>query len=234
MAKIDFANMDLDQLLEFGAQSLERLYQLEKDMIIANERLDKSIAERDKERDKERKESDAKFDKWVAEVNKQREEDRRRFEEEKEEFSLRFGNFGNRLGEITELVVIPGVKPILSKLGYHFEHLYPNKVVKANNRIAVEVDLLLDNGECAMAVEIKTRLAASMIDSHIRRLEKLREFDKYAELQNKKIYGAIAGVIIERDVQKYALKKGLYVLEIIEDKNRLKAKAPATGHVGVW
>ncbi|MCL2688940.1 MAG: hypothetical protein FWE57_03705, partial [Chitinispirillia bacterium] len=128
MAKIDFANMDLDQLLEFGAQSLERLYQLEKDMIIANERLDKSIAERDKERDKERKESDAKFDKWVAEVNKQREEDRRRFEEEKEEFSLRFGNFGNRLGEITELVVIPGVKPILSKLGYHFEHLYPNKV----------------------------------------------------------------------------------------------------------
>jgi hypothetical protein len=51
-------------------------------------------------------------------------------------------------------------------------------------------------------------------------MEKLRKYsDKRKD--NRKLYGAIAGAIISESVRKYALKKGLYLIEQSGDTVRI-------------
>jgi hypothetical protein len=71
---------------------------------------------------------------------------------------------------------------------------------------------MLENGEKAMLVEIKTKLDTEYVKDHIERLEKMR---RYADLHaDKRVFlGAVAGVVIADNVKDYALKHGFFVIE---------------------
>ena len=81
-----------------------------------------------------------------------------------------------------------------------------------DNNIFLEVDVMLENGDTAMLVEIKTKLGATHIKDHIERLKKMR---KYADLHGdkRKFLGAVAGVVIPKNVKENALKQGFFVIE---------------------
>jgi hypothetical protein len=71
---------------------------------------------------------------------------------------------------------------------------------------------MLENGEKAMAVEVKTQLTLERINKHIERLEKIR---KYADLHGDKrtFLGAVAGVVVADEARDYALNQGFYLIE---------------------
>ena len=80
------------------------------------------------------------------------------------------------------------------------------------NNISFEIDIMLENGENAMLVEVKTKLTEERIHKHIIRLEKMRQ---YADLRGDKrtFLGAVAGFAITDEVRSLALKEGFYLIE---------------------
>jgi hypothetical protein len=140
------------------------------------------------------------------------------------------GAQGQRLGQLVEFIVIPGIRSAMNSLGHHFKYASANKKVKAvikGEKIRVaEVDIFLHNGTEAMAVEVKTCLSPEDVNHHVDRLAKLRKYQTEANIQGKTLYGAVVGLFIDDHARRFALKNGLYVLEIIEQENTLKTDAP--------
>jgi hypothetical protein len=72
--------------------------------------------------------------------------------------------------------------------------------------------VFLENGGCALAVEVKTQANISDVREHVERMEKLRRyFDLHKDRRN--LYGAVAAAIIPENVRDFALKQGFYVIE---------------------
>jgi hypothetical protein len=87
---------------------------------------------------------------------------------------------------------------------------------------------MLENGDLAMLIEVKTKLETADVKDHIDRLEKMR---KYADLHGDKrtFLGAVAGVVIDATAKEYALTEGLFIIEpsgesfnITQPKNKPK------------
>lgn len=166
----------------------------------------KEVAERQKETDRQMKESAEQFD-------RQMKESAARFDKQMQDTDRRLGKLGNRMGEIVEHMVAPNLREKFRELGLNFPKANPNSDVSDyDNKIFLEIDVLLENGEKAMLVEVKTNLTAEDVQDHIKRLEKMRV---YADLHDDKraFLGAVAGVVITANVKEYALGKGLYVIE---------------------
>jgi len=171
-------------------------------------------------------ESDAKMVEFTAEIKKLLAKSDTRLDN----LSKDSGAHGQGLGRIVELIVVPGVRHAMNSLGHHFKYAVADKKVKAiikgeKLRVA-EVDLFLHNGAEAMAVEIKTSLSVEDVNKHLDRLAKLRKYEKEANIQDKDLYGAVVGLFIDDNARRFALKNGLYVLEIMEDESSLKTDKP--------
>ncbi len=143
------------------------------------------------------------------------------------------GGMGGHLGEVIEFIVIPKIRPAINALGNHsFKELTARKIVETvindRKRKLTEVDVLLYGDTEAMAVEIKTCLQTSDVDKHMERLQILRDHEADAEIKGKTLFGAVVGAIVHEPIRTYALKKGLYVIEIREEEDKLDIDKPDT------
>ena len=133
--------------------------------------------------------------------------------ESKAEFNEKLGNYINLFGDFTEYTMAPKLREKFMELGLDFPRTNRNMKVKDKvNNIFLETDVMLENGDKAMMVEIKTQLTVERINKYIERLEKMR---KYADLHGDKrtFLGAVAGVVVDDEVREYALNHGLYLIE---------------------
>jgi archaellum component FlaC len=180
----------------------------------------------------ERREADEKFWKLLRDESERMEEFRNRMDK----LDGEVGGIGSRFGDIVEIFIIPGIRPAVNKIGHNFKRVFPNKVVKnAENFKVTQVDALLTDGAEAMAVEVKSHWSSTAyVDQHVRRLEKLRRYEVEAGVKGKALYGAVAGILIDKRVNEYAKKHGMYVVEIVENKNLLKVRAPKEGQIRTW
>jgi len=129
------------------------------------------------------------------------------------EIGKRLGDFTNGFGDVIEAMITPGLLDKLGDVGLDFQTAAPNFEIRDHkNKIYFEIDALLENGDTAMLVEIKTNLTISHINQHINRLEKMR---KYSDLRgDKRVFlGAVAGVVVPSEVKRYALENGFYMIE---------------------
>ena len=130
------------------------------------------------------------------------------------ETQVSIGRLGNRLGDVMESIMVPDLVAKFAKLGYNFNRISRNHKIKdGEHNLAMELDALLENGDCAMAVEVKVTLSAEDVKDHIIRMEKLRE---YAALRgdNRKFYAAMAAAVVSEDAKTFTLKQGFYVIEV--------------------
>jgi hypothetical protein len=128
------------------------------------------------------------------------------------ETDRRLGDLGLRLGEATDYLMAPQLHKKFSAVGFNFNHFSRNHVLEDHKgqRLA-EIDVFLENGEYAMAVEVKTRLTTKDVKDHVKRMEVLRGVTD--EHNDKRRYmGAVAGVVVTQGVLAYALKNGFYVI----------------------
>ncbi|MDR2693609.1 MAG: hypothetical protein LBB74_05275 [Chitinispirillales bacterium] len=150
--------------------------------------------------------------------------------------SSNYGGIGKSFGELIELIVVPKIRPEMRLYKHNFTRVSVNKVFRfAPDRpgqdIVTEVDMLLYNGTESMAAEIKTSLSVQDVEKHINRLKTLRKYEVKAGLQGKKLFGAVIGVFVDYHARKFATKKGLYLLEIIEEERRMQTSVPPELHV---
>ena len=130
----------------------------------------------------------------------------------KDSLNEKIGALTNLFGDVTEAMVAPKICEKFDEFGFYF--LRANSNVRFNDRvnnISFEVDILLENGDKAMLVEVKTKLTIERVNKNIERLEKMR---MYANLHgDKRIFlGAVAGIVVTDEVRTYALNQGLYFI----------------------
>jgi hypothetical protein len=167
------------------------------------------------------KELTAKTDREMQETNrKMRETDRK------------IGELGNRFGELAEHLVTPNIVEKFRALDYAFTKAGPDvEFFGRDGKALTEVDVWLENGEFAMAVEVKSHLREQDVDHHVRRLEILRGYlDERRD--TRKLLGAVAGAIVNIAVKKYALKRGFYVIE--QSGDTVKIEAPEGFRPRMW
>ena len=192
------------------------------------------IAESRRETDAKIAESQREYEAKIAESEARLDAALRRFMDEGDKTIKRLksdvGGVGHSLGRMTELLVVPGIKIEMEKVGHRFTRSYANKkfkgFVRGFRQLIAEVDLFLSNGDEAMAVEIKTSLSVEDVNNHLDRLKKLRDYEEDTNLKGKKLYGAVVGVLIDHHARKLALKNGLYVIEVLEYEKMLKTEKP--------
>ncbi|MDR2607961.1 MAG: hypothetical protein LBC57_06170 [Treponema sp.] len=154
-------------------------------------------------------------DKKFREGEKQFKEIRDSFKETDrvvKETSRIVGNLGNKLGIVVEHLVLANIKEKFNALGYEFTKAGPSVLIEDRKKqIITQIDAMLENGEYALAIEVKTQLRVEHVDEHLERMEKLR---RYADDRGdkRKFLGAMAGAVVSDNVKVYAQKKGFYVI----------------------
>jgi hypothetical protein len=128
------------------------------------------------------------------------------------ETDRKLGELGLRLGDVVEHIMSPKLHEKFEALGFSFNHNSRNHELHGPNKQRLaEIDVLLENGEYAMAVEVKTRLTSRDVKDHIKRMEILRGVaDEHND--KRKYLGAVAGAVVTPEVLAYALKNGFYVI----------------------
>ena len=152
---------------------------------------------------------------WAAlqETDRQIKESQQETARQIKDINKRFGEYSNRLGEISEYMIAPNLVEKFNELGFNFQKTSKNtKVSDHQNNIFFEIDHFLENYSKAMLVEVKTKLISDHVNAHIERLEKMR---KYADLHGDKrsFLGAVASVVIPDDIKELALGYGLFIIE---------------------
>ena len=140
------------------------------------------------------------------------------------------GKYRNRLGDLTEKLMVPGIRVLMERYGHDFTRMAPNEEFYARKGVRfAEIDLFLENPTEAMAVEVKTHMSEKDVDKHMERLESLRAHEEIAGVKGKKLYGAMAGLKIDKGARELALERGLYVVEMIEDTKHVNVVEPPAG-----
>ncbi|MDR2179940.1 MAG: hypothetical protein LBP21_06505 [Synergistaceae bacterium] len=151
---------------------------------------------------------------WAAFVKSQEEFDRRTREADRRmrETDRQIGDLGRKFGSTVEHLVAPNLLKKFNALGFNFTRYGPNiMIADTSKNIAAEVDIFLENGDCAIAVEVKAQLKIDDIKEHVKRMATLRRYAD-ARQDRRKLYGAVAGAIMFENVKEYALKTGFFVI----------------------
>ena len=158
------------------------------------------------------KASDEKMARMSEEAARNREEaarDRKETEAALRDLSWRMGRLGNQLGEFAEGMVAPAARRLFTARGIPV-HVVARNVEGERDGRAVEIDILVVNGEHVMAIEVKTRPRVEHVDEHLERLAAFKAV--FPEYRERVLLGAIAGLTVDDNVARYAYRRGLFVL----------------------
>ncbi len=140
----------------------------------------------------------------------------RKFKETDERLSRKIAQTQDAVNRLTgkwglfvEGLVLPSVKRLFNERGILIDKVYQR--VKVRKEFGgMEIDILgIDHGFAAL-VEVKSTLTVDDVKEHLQRLS---EFKKYfPEYADKNVVGAVAGIVIDEDADRYAYKQGLFVI----------------------
>jgi hypothetical protein len=140
----------------------------------------------------------------------------RKFQETTEEIrqvnrqlSQQLGELGGKWGLFLENMVAPACENIFRHWGIPV-HQVSQRVKKRLNGDTLEIDVLVLNAENVLAVEVKSSLSVEDVKDFMADLGKFRQF--FPEHSEKILYGAVAGMGIEEQSDRYAYRQGLFVL----------------------
>lgn len=155
-------------------------------------------------------ESQAKTDAGINELQ----ESQKKTDEQLKKTDKQIGNLTDGWGKFVEGLVAPSVERNFRKLGVKITNIYPDATGMSNHTLC-EVDLLVSGRRknkkgVAIVVEIKSHLTQKYVDEVIETLEKFP--DCFPDYKGKEIIGVVAGIRLQKGIERYASRKGLYVL----------------------
>lgn len=129
----------------------------------------------------------------------------------------------SKWGRFVEGLLIPAVEHLFEQRGIPVEKVFPRAKARKNGR-TLEIDILAVNQEYVVLIEVKSNLSVNDIKEHLQNLSEFKFF--YPEYADKKIVGAVAGIVIDEGADRYAYQAGLFVIgqsgetvKILNDKN---------------
>jgi len=134
------------------------------------------------------------------------------------ELSKQIGGIANKFGSFTEGLALPSMTKILSKK-FGMTTINPSVRVRDKQGNEQEIDVLAyANGEIntAIIVEVKSHLREEGIEQLLRQC---RDFHVlFPELADKKLYGILAAVDANQQMQQKVMAHGLYFAKIHDEQ----------------
>ena len=158
-------------------------------------------------------------DRRIKETSQQMKETDRQMKETDRKIS----KLGSRIGQLIEHFAASNITEKFRAYNYNFTQISRNHSIEdEQGHFLAEIDLLLENGDCAMVVEVKSLFTRSDVKDHKKRLETFRI---YSDKRNdkRKFAGAVAAALMNKDARAYALENGMYVVEQKGDAVRIEA-----------
>ncbi|MDR1218841.1 MAG: hypothetical protein LBK73_04445 [Treponema sp.] len=207
--------METTQLLPEWKAAADEIWAMlkETDRIVKETALRQAETDRQmKETDRQMKETDRQLDKNARETENLR--------KTVERVSQNVGGLNRSLGELIETLIAARLWEKFPE--YNLKRAYQRMpVFDEKSRVLTDIDILLSNTGVAMAVEVKRELNKKEdVSDHLKRMELIRKHPP-AEAAGKRLFGAMAGGVVDPDVQRYACESGFYVLELSGETVRL-------------
>lgn len=156
-------------------------------------------------------ETDARLDQRFAETDRRMKETAQQMKETDAKLRRLEGLFGNQWGKLIEALVQPSVLGLFQRRGHNVRRLHQRSKAQRNSD-TMEINIILEDGNEVVAVEVKSTLTLEAVNEF---LLDLHEFNQFFPLyKDYRIYGAVAGLDISSEVERYAYRKGLFVLRV--------------------
>lgn len=202
------SNTDVDEiwaLLREAAEARKETERLLKEQSQEAERRSQEAEQRSQEAEQRFQETERRFQETERFLKALSQETDRKIKE----VTTSIGRLGNKLGDFVEEMVRPAAVRLFQERGITVHEVHQN-VTARRAEGAIEVDLLVVNDGDAVAIECKSTLGVDDINEHLARLGKLKQLlPTYA---NKRVLGAVTGMVIPDNVAQYAYRNGLYVI----------------------
>ncbi|MDR2095687.1 MAG: hypothetical protein LBP76_09255 [Treponema sp.] len=224
MAKESVAGLTFEQLWALFQETDRKMQEIAEENRRISQETDRKIHEVTEENRRISQETDRKIHEVTEENRRISQETDRKIQETFDKTNLildkRFkqthkevGALSNRIGEIVEHLMSPKLHRKFKALGYRLENMSRDyEIYDSADRHLVEVDVFLENGDYAVAVEVKSKPSQDDVDDHVKRMELLRGWADRRQ-DRRKFLGALAGAVIKAEVRDYAFKRGLFVIE---------------------
>jgi hypothetical protein len=118
--------------------------------------------------------------------------------------------FTSNWGKLMESLIEPSALKLFKERGIDVNQSFSNIKVEKKN-LEAEFDIILANGEEVVVMEVKTTFTTTFVDEFLEKLNRFREY--FPIFADKKIYGAVAGIKYDQGSDKYALRKGFFVVK---------------------
>jgi DNA repair exonuclease SbcCD ATPase subunit len=227
-----------EHMKETDRRLKEHMQETDRQMKEHMQETDRQLKERMQETDRQIKETDRQLKEYIQETDRRMQETDRLLKERMQEnsdlqkknekligrLSKQVGHLSQRFGELAEHLVAPGIIRLFNKLSYHFHEVSKLEIKDDYGKTLTEIDLLLENDETIVVVEVKAKPRENDIPHHVTRLNILREHIKNHKRPDKKIIGAIAGAIFDKQTKASAIEAGFYA--ITQSGDTLKMDVP--------
>ena len=175
--------------------AMRELQEMNKDVRLAHEETEKSL----NKFIEENREA-------IAEINKKL---NKVIDEPEPTFYKTFGGVGDSSGSLIEQIMTTDLTRKFKKFGFVFNWI---KSVKYAEGVYAEINGLLENSTQVMVIVIEITLRQTDIDEHLKRMEKVRIHADQND-DKREFLGAIAATVVDESTKKYALSKGLFIIE---------------------
>jgi hypothetical protein len=188
-------------------QSLEESRQeFDRRMLESKAEFDRSKAESQAEFDRSKAESQAEFDRSKAEFDRRIAKSERIAAQANEAVN----NLSSRWGRFVENLVAPAALRLFQERGILVERTC-QRMKAPRGQQNLEIDIFAVNHDVAIVIEVKSRLTQDHVRKFLNTLEIFKSvFTEYAHHQ---LYGTMAAIEIDGDVDKYAENQGLFIIQ---------------------
>ena len=189
------SRLELDQALKESADERDRAIKES-----ADER-DRAIKESADERDRAMKASADERDRAIKAAADRTDEAIRKMA----------GEFSSQWGDLVEALVEPSLVGQFQARGVPITQSTRRMEGIDHAGRQVEIDVLLVNGDAVVAIEVKTKCKVDDIVDYEQTLRRFRE--AFRQYSGHRIFAGIAAVTFDSDCDRYAYKRGMFVLK---------------------
>ena len=144
-------------------------------------------------------------DRRMKETDREIKETRRTVERVNESVAALTGKWG----KFVEGLIVPAVERLFKERGIEVDKVSQRVRARKNGR-NLEVDIMAINGETVVLIEVKSTLKVADVEEHLQRLTEFKLF--FPEYQERRVYGAVAGIVMDEGADRYAYRNGLFVI----------------------
>lgn len=115
----------------------------------------------------------------------------------------------SKWGRFVEGLVIPAAERLFEERGFQIDGVSPrNRRRKGGDTI--EIDVMAIGEQDVIAIEVKSSLSVDDVKEFLETLTKFKTF--FPEYASQTVFGAVAGIVIEENADRYAYQRGLFVI----------------------